>query len=175
MRSKLRLILVLVLAGLGYLAKDLAGGEGRQSATATASGAPASPSGAPASPSGALGTPRDRRSTARDDADLVAEAFRDQRSSLQVELPARVIKLLEDDRDGSRHQRFLVRLSNDRTLLVAHNIDLAPRVPLAVDDSLELCGEYEWNERGGVLHWTHVDPARRHADGWIRHGGTLYQ
>ena len=161
MRSKLRLILVLVLAGLGYLARDLGEGAGRRDT--------------PATPSGALETPRDPRSTARDDAGQVAQAFREQRSDLQVELPARVIKLLEDDRDGSRHQRFLVRLSNGRTLLVAHNIDLAARVPLSVDDSLELFGEYEWNERGGVLHWTHVDPAKRHADGWIRHGGKLYQ
>ena len=61
------------------------------------------------------------------------------------------------------------------TVLVAHNLDLAPRVPLTVGDSVELRGEYEWNDRGGVLHWTHRDPGGRHDAGWIRHAGRLYQ
>lgn len=107
--------------------------------------------------------------------DEIEQAFRTQRSDVAVEFSARVAKVLPDDNDGSRHQRFLVRLSNQRSLLIAHNIDLAPRVPLARDDEIEIKGEYEWNEQGGVVHWTHLDPARRHADGWIRHADKLYQ
>ena len=87
----------------------------------------------------------------------------------------RVTRVLADDREGARHQRFLVRVAGSVTVLVAHNLDLAPRVPLAVGDSVELQGEYEWNDRGGVLHWTHRDPDGRHDAGWIRHGGRLYQ
>jgi hypothetical protein len=60
--------------------------------------------------------------------------------------------------------------------LVAHNIDLAPRIEgLAVGDTLEVFGQYEWNERGGVIHWTHHDPRGGHEAGWIRHRGRLYQ
>ena len=84
--------------------------------------------------------------------------------------------MLRDDLKGSRHQRFLLRLSNDQTLLVAHNIDLAPRIDgLRVGDSVSFYGEYEWNDEGGVIHWTHHDPAGRHADGWLRHEGRMYQ
>ena len=82
---------------------------------------------------------------------------------------------LPDDREGSQHQRFIVRLSDGQTLLVAHNIDLAPRVPLDKNDEVRIKGQYEWNEKGGVLHWTHHDPGGRHEEGWIEHQGKRYE
>ena len=76
----------------------------------------------------------------------------------------------------SRHQKFILKLANNQTVLVAHNIDLSPRVSgLKIGDSIEYYGEYEWSEQGGVLHWTHDDPAGRHEDGWLKHKGTTYQ
>ena len=56
-----------------------------------------------------------------------------------------------------------------RTVLIAHNIDLSPRVaPLRVGDRVEFAGEFEWNERGGVVHWTHPDPRGQHRAGYVR-------
>jgi hypothetical protein len=67
-------------------------------------------------------------------------------------------------------------LSSGKTLLIAHNIDLAPRVVgLREGDNLSFGGEYEWNPEGGVIHWTHSDPIKRHPSGWIRHHGVVYQ
>ena len=87
-----------------------------------------------------------------------------------------VIKLLPDDNKGSRHQRFVLRLHSGRTLLVSHNIDLAPRIDsLQVGDTVEFNGEYEWNAKGGVLHWTHYDPQGRHEAGWLKHRDRVYQ
>ena len=78
-------------------------------------------------------------------------------------------------RERTTHShRFIIRVSGGPTVLVAHNLDLAPRVPLAEGDSVELQGVYEWNDRGGVIHWTHRDPEGRHAPGWIRHRQRLY-
>jgi len=105
----------------------------------------------------------------------IAEAFQARRSGVLVETAGRVERLLSDDRDGSRHQRFIVRVDGSMTVLVAHNIDLAPRVPLAVGDSVELRGEYEWNPQGGVIHWTHDDPDGHHPGGWIRYGDRMYR
>jgi Protein of unknown function (DUF3465) len=87
-----------------------------------------------------------------------------------------VTRILSDDNEGSRHQRFILRLATGRTLLVAHNIDLAPRVPsLKEGDTVSFYGEYEPNAQGGVIHWTHRDPAGRHTAGWLEHEGRRYQ
>jgi hypothetical protein len=76
--------------------------------------------------------------------------------------------VLSDDNQGSRHQRFILKLESGHTVLVAHNIDLADRVPLTRGDVVTLRGRYEWNDRGGVIHWTHHDPEGRGPGGWIR-------
>lgn len=107
---------------------------------------------------------------------LLQQAFQNQQSNVQVRAVGQVIRVLADDRDGSQHQRFIVRLSSGQTLLIAHNIDLAPRVnSIAVGDRVEFYGEYEWNSQGGVIHWTHRDPSGSHVGGWIRHNGQVYQ
>lgn len=111
----------------------------------------------------------------RSDDDLVARLADAQRSNVVVEVAGTVTKVLREDREGSPHQRFLVRLANGRTLFVAHNLDLAPRVPLAAGNAVRIRGEYEWNAKGGVLHWTHDDPKGRHAAGWIELRGQRYQ
>lgn len=103
-------------------------------------------------------------------------AIRDQKSGSQVTGEGVVSKVLPDDNDGSRHQRFLVTLPSGQTLLFAHNIDLAPRIPaLRAGDPIAFRGVYEWNPKGGVIHWTHRDPGGRHEPGWIKHAGQTYQ
>lgn len=105
----------------------------------------------------------------------LANAFQARTSDLQVRGSGTVVRVLSDDNHGSRHQRFVLRVNDDQTVLVAHNIDLAPRIPgLREGDVVAFFGEYEWNERGGVIHWTHHDPAGHHTDGWLRHQGQQY-
>ena len=55
--------------------------------------------------------------------------FNNHQSGRMVEFKAEVIKLLADDNKGSRHQRFIVKTEN-LSVLIAHNIDLAERVPV---------------------------------------------
>jgi hypothetical protein len=107
---------------------------------------------------------------------LQAQNFTRSDANTQVRGSGVVIRLLPDDRDGSQHQRFIISMASGQTLLVAHNIDLAPRIDsLNPGDRVEFFGEYEWNEKGGVIHWTHHDPDGSHIDGWVKHKGKLYQ
>ncbi|WP_084005364.1 DUF3465 domain-containing protein [Gilvimarinus polysaccharolyticus] len=103
------------------------------------------------------------------------QAWQQQRSDVQVRGSGIVSRVLADDTKGSQHQRFILKINEQQTLLVAHNIDLAPRLPnLRPGDLVEFYGEYEWNNRGGVLHWTHKDPRGKHAHGWLRYQGQQY-
>ena len=97
-----------------------------------------------------------------------------QRSDVMVEFEAVVERLLADDNQGSRHQKFIVK-NGFNTVLIAHNIDLAQRVPLNKGDVVKIRGEYEWNDKGGVVHWTHHDPQQRHEEGWIEHQGKKFK
>ena len=103
-------------------------------------------------------------------------AFDERKSGIQAAGNGIVIKILPDDNDGSRHQRFILELHSGQTLLIAHNIDLAPRLSaLREGDVVAFNGEYEWNSKGGVIHWTHRDPSGRHVPGWLQYNGQTYQ
>jgi hypothetical protein len=112
-------------------------------------------------------------STASETTDgALARAFRDRQSNVDVRGEGVVTRVLPDDEEGSRHQRFILRVSSEQTVLVSHNIDLASRVEgLSPGDTVAFRGEYEWNDRGGVVHWTHHDPAGRHVGGWLEWRG----
>jgi hypothetical protein len=85
-----------------------------------------------------------------------------------------VRRLLSDDNDGSRHQRFILDLRGQLTLLIAHNIDIASRIPLGLGDRVYFRGIYEWNELGGLVHWTHHDPHGVEDGGHIRYRTRTY-
>jgi hypothetical protein len=106
----------------------------------------------------------------------VLSAYRKMQSGLMIEAQGIVERLLRDDLEGSRHQVFILQLDGSKhTVKVSHNIDLAERIPLEVGDGIVLRGQYEFNELGGVLHWTHRDPSGRRAGGWIEHRSKRYQ
>lgn len=111
----------------------------------------------------------------RDDSSI-GRLYQEQRSGEMVEGRGTVERVLRDDDDGSRHQRFILRLNSGQTLLVSHNIDLASRIAtLAEGDQVLFRGQYEWNDRGGVLHWTHHDPRGDRQGGWLQHEGATYR
>jgi len=106
----------------------------------------------------------------------ITAAYRGEKRHVQVTGEGVVLRILADDVQGIRHQKFILQLPSGLSLLVTHNIDLAPRIrDLHKGDRVSFAGEYIWNDKGGILHWTHKDPHGRHADGWLRHKGRIYQ
>ena len=111
-----------------------------------------------------------------DGADGAIVTWRDRRSGIWVEGAGTVARVLRDDADGARHQQWILRLASGHTLKFAHNVDLAPRIAeLREGDAIRFRGRYEYNDKGGVIHWTHHDPQDRLIGGWIEHHGRFYK
>jgi len=104
----------------------------------------------------------------------MSEAYKKTDDGSWIEVTGFVRRLLSDDNDGSRHQRFIIDIGNRRTLLIAHNIDLAKRVPLGLGDRVHVRGMYEWNDLGGLVHWTHHDPHSGEDGGYVRYRTKKY-
>jgi hypothetical protein len=110
------------------------------------------------------------------DSPTIARAIADHGHDVTVNAAGVVSRVLPDDREGERHQRFIVRLPSGVTVLIAHNIDIAPRIEgLKTGAPIVFEGEYVWNAQGGVVHWTHHDPSGRHKSGFVKYDGRLYQ
>lgn len=120
--------------------------------------------------------PQSTQSTHECDEDSLSSAYRKRQSRVEVCGHGVIAKVLKDDTQGIRHQRFVVRLPPGQTVLIAYNFDLAPRIDgLRTGSPIEFVGEYDWNGQGGVVHWTHRDPGGHHSPGWIRYEGRQYQ
>jgi len=86
-----------------------------------------------------------------------------------------VKRLLHDDVVAPRHQKFLLELTNGTTILVAHNTDVAPQVPVQEGDQVVIRGSFIYNAKGGLIHWTHHSNSPRHQGGYIDFNGARYQ
>jgi hypothetical protein len=106
---------------------------------------------------------------------VIEAAYSNQDSGISVIVKGTITRILSDDTVGDRHQRFIITLSNNQTLLIAHNIDMAPRVAgITIGSLVYVHGDYIWNNQGGLVHWTHHDPEGTYENGWIVFGNTKY-
>ncbi len=102
------------------------------------------------------------------------KAYANHAQKAMVSVKGQIRKILSDDNKGSRHQKFIITV-NGKSVLIASNMDLVKKIPIDVGDEIVIKGEYIWNEKGGVIHWTHRDPRHQHPDGFIYYKGKLYQ
>lgn len=110
----------------------------------------------------------------------VYAAWRAGRSRVEVTASGSVARLLGTrvGRSGT-HEGFLVHLSGAEgrglTIRVEDNVDLTGPIPLTEGANVEVRGEYVFDARGGIVHYTHRDPAGRHIAGYVRVGDKFYQ
>jgi hypothetical protein len=73
------------------------------------------------------------------------------------------------------HEAFDVRGDDGNRVEIVDNVKLAPRVPVAVGDRVDVEGELvPKTSHGPLVHWTHHDPAHVHVDGYIDFAGRRY-
>ena len=166
---------LLVLSVVGICSLSACSSTASPTATQNAS-APDVPAefGSPNSGSSGAGSGQSSPAQSIDQSQLLqAQAARARKVELMFS--ARVKKILPDDTKGLPHQRLLLDVENGSTVLLAHDIKYAPKVPVQVGDVIVVKGEYVWNRKGGVVHWTHRSDTPRHEGGYIEFSGQRYE
>jgi len=110
----------------------------------------------------------------------VYRAWAEQRSYVEVTAQGSVARVLGIRTGPSGpHEGFLLHLrgadGHGLTVRVEDNVAITGPVPIAAGDDLTVRGEYIYDARGGVIHWTHHDPRGRHQSGYLDVGGRRYQ
>lgn len=86
-----------------------------------------------------------------------------------------VTQLLKDDTSGLPHQKFNVKLSNGRVVMIVSNLDMCEKVPVQVGDTVSVGGQFiATGKASGLVHWTHKDPRKKRPDGFIELGGHIF-
>jgi len=105
----------------------------------------------------------------------IVQALNSQQQSRYVQGDGMVVtQVLPDDTVGLQHQKWIVRLSNGKTLLAVYNTDMCPRVPVQVGDIVSMGGMFIWTDQGGLIHWLHYDPRGNHPNGYVILNGKSY-
>lgn len=121
------------------------------------------------------GNPAISPAASPDDAAIVQD-FQGHRSNVEVTAGGTVVTILPDRSSSTGvHEQFIMRLtSGGITLEVEHNLSIGRRVPVNQGDSVIVHGEYIWNSKGGLIHFTHHDPQGTHEGGYIKDKGGTY-
>ena len=114
-------------------------------------------------------------STASDQPDNLAAltAIQTHRSGQEVTIEGTVAQAPRFARGPTgRHEDFIVEVSSgtgeQQLIQIAHNIDIAPEVPVEEGTDVIVHGELDIDRAGPVIHWTHHDPSGRHQPGFIK-------
>jgi len=105
------------------------------------------------------------------DNERLIDAFADGRTGIWLNGHGTVVQAFSPS-GGS--QRFLVRIQENFSVMVRHNIGDSGPVPAERGDMLQFQGRYEFHGGGGDILLTHADPAQPGGGGWIIHNGQRY-
>ena len=110
----------------------------------------------------------------------VYDAWRNGRTRFEVTARGSVARILgERTGPSGPHLGFLLHLTGSAgrglTVRVEDNLDLTGPIVLHEGDDATIRGEYIYDARGGLIHYTHRDRRGKHAAGYVQVEGRLYQ
>lgn len=108
------------------------------------------------------------------DAQIVSAVESHKRQNFVEGADMEVVQVLPDDTAGNQHQKWVVRLSNGKTMQAVYNSDMCPHVPVQVSDRVAMGGMFLWTNVGPMLHWLHHDPRGNRPDGYVMLNGVFY-
>jgi len=121
-----------------------------------------------------------RAADAPDTSSSLLRLYEHHASNEEVEASGTVRKVLGTrlTRSGN-HEGFIVEVpvpltSQSLRVKIEDNVDISGSIPLAAGDHVHFRGEYVYDSRGGIVHWTHHDPRMRHEPGFIEVNGKRY-
>jgi hypothetical protein len=103
----------------------------------------------------------------------VAAAFQRHAQAEWLSISGRVSRNLSDSNGKYEHQRFIVTCPSGQTVLIVNDVSIGKRAPVAPGDEVAVHGRYFYNAQGGLIDFTHHDPAGG-TGGWILYGGKVY-
>lgn len=105
---------------------------------------------------------------------VLADAYFNKESGMMAEVQGQVTRLIMDEEESAREQKFVIYAISGQSLLVTHDLSRSDRIPVAIGDKVMVRGEYVWSEPGGTLVWTTRDNGSGGRNGWIEHKGERY-
>lgn len=105
---------------------------------------------------------------------VVQEAYQYRQTGMMVEVTGSVVRLLRPAPEEPDVQKFIIRLPNGQSIVVVHHAAPDNRVPVNVNDTVLVRGQYVWTETGGTIRNTSRDLSTQRRHGWIEFAGERY-
>ena len=103
-------------------------------------------------------------------------AYQERVSGLQLSVSGKITHVFPSPETGDQHQKFIVQLDAGQSVMVIHNRALGSAIDgLLEGETIEVFGEYQWDQGGGIIRRTHQDPASHRQAGWVKYKGRIYR
>lgn len=103
----------------------------------------------------------------------LAQAYQQRLSGLQLSVSGKITHVFPV---SGNYQKFIVQLNADQSVVVIHNRALGSSIDgLVIGETIEVFGEYQWTEEGGIIQRTHQDPMSHRQAGWVKYKDRIYR
>lgn len=109
------------------------------------------------------------------DNERLEQVFTEGQTGVWISGHGSVSQVPADESGATPVQRLVVRVSEDLSLMVRHELEHSERIPAAKGDTVAFQGRYEWDGRGGTVSFTYADGDQPGGGGWVELDGKRYE